>query len=357
MPDLRLFKPQGMLHEGWTAQVDDYALTCGWLFKGDALLVADVCGGLYSFDGSTGAINWQTKELHQGGLLAMAIHPEQNLFATAGQDGCLQIWSSETYEVLHAIKLGRGWVEHLTWSPDGKYLAVSMSRHAYVFGINAKEHWRSDEHSSTVSAIAWSSTTELATASYGRVTFFDINEDAVNQKLEWKGSLVSMVLSPDGDVVACGSQDNSVHFWRRSTGKDAEMTGYPGKPSQLAFDQRGQLLATGGSEQITVWSFKGDGPEGTLPGQLNVHAESISSLVFANNGPLLASGAKDGSVLVWFLDKHGDGNPLGGVFVGEKISNIGWRPDDNAIAAINASGGVNVYKFKLRSQTSAKGFS
>ena len=91
MPDLRLFKPQGMLHEGWTAQVDDYALTCGWLFKGDALLVADVCGGLYSFDGSTGSINWQTKELHQGGLLAMAIHPEQNLFATAGQDGCLQI--------------------------------------------------------------------------------------------------------------------------------------------------------------------------------------------------------------------------------------------------------------------------
>ena len=35
-------------------------------------------------------------------------------------------------------------------------------------------------------------------------------------------------IKPDGDIVACGSQDNSVHFWRRSTGMDAEMTGYPG---------------------------------------------------------------------------------------------------------------------------------
>ena len=55
-----------------------------------------------------------------------------------------------------------------------------------------------------------------------------------------------MVLSPDGGIVACGSQDNSVHFWRRSTGQDSEMFGYPGKPSALAFDDTGTLLATGG---------------------------------------------------------------------------------------------------------------
>lgn len=155
MPDLRLFKPQGMLHEGWIAQVGDYALTCGWLFNGNALLVEDVSGGLYSFDGSTVAINWQAKELHQEGLLAMTIHPYQNLFATVGQDGCLQIWSSETYEVIHTINLGCGWVEYRSWSPDGSYLAVSMSRHVYAFDINARDHWRSEEHSSAVSANAW----------------------------------------------------------------------------------------------------------------------------------------------------------------------------------------------------------
>lgn len=356
MSNLKVFKPQGMLHEGWSAQVDDYAMACGWVHNGEALLVADVTGGLYLFNGLTGQINWKINDIHQAGLLSVAIHPSKAVFATAGQNGCLTIWNSEKYDVVKSIELGGGWVEHLHWSPDGQYLAVSMSRYAYVFDIDGEEKWRSSEHTSTVSAIAWSSSSELATASYGQVTFFDVTQGAINQKLEWQGSLVSMVLSPDGDVVACGSQDNSVHFWRRSTGNDAEMTGYPGKPSQLAFDQTGIFLATGGSEQITVWSFQGDGPEGTLPGQLLLHAEPISSLSFANHGPLLASGARDGSVLVWFLDKYGDGNPLGGVFVGERISCIAWKPDDNAIATVNAGGGVGVYKFKLRTEISSQGF-
>ena len=182
--------------------------------------------------------------------------------------------------------------------------------------------------------------------------FFDIANDVVNQNLEWKGSLVSMVLSPDGDIVACGSQDKSVHFWRRSTELDAEMTGYPCKPSQLAFDQSGRFLATGGSEQITVWNFQGEGPEGTAPGQLLLHVEPVSSLNFANNSLLLASGSRDGSLLVWFLDDYGDGHPLGGVYVGDRISDIAWKPNDQAIATVNASGGINVYTFKLRESPS-----
>merc|ERR1711991_803748 len=56
---------------------------------------------------------------------------------------------------------------------------------------------------------------KLATACYGRVSFFEAASGKLSQKLEWQGSLVSMVLSPDGDIVACGSQDNTVHFWRK----------------------------------------------------------------------------------------------------------------------------------------------
>ena len=354
MPDLNVFKPQGMLHEGWTGQVDDYALTCGWIHNGDSLLVGDICGGLYLFDGFTGQIKWTKKDIHEASLLAIAIHPSKPFFATAGKDGRLIIWHSQKSDFVKTIELGRGWVEHLYWSPDGKYLAASMSRQVYVFDVDGGEIWRSSQHKSTVSAIAWSSCSEIATASYGGVTFFDVTRGSLNQKLEWQGSLISMVLSPDGDVVACGSQDNSVHFWRRSTEMDAEMTGYPGKPSQLAFDQTGAFLATGGSDQVTVWTFEGDGPEGTLPGQFGLHSEPISSLSFANYGPLLASGSRDGSVLIWFLDQCGDGDPLGGVFSGEKISSMAWSPDDNAIATVNANGGVAVYKFKLRTSISSQ---
>ena len=110
-----------------------------------------------------------------------------------------------------------------------------------MYSSTGKEIWKSEQHPSTVSALAWAKENELATACYGQVCFYDITQNKVNQKLEWRGSLVSMVISSNGDIVACGSQDNSVHFWRRSTGHDAEMTGYPGKPSNIAFDHTGKL--------------------------------------------------------------------------------------------------------------------
>ena len=346
-----------MLHESWTAQVEDYAIVCGWTLRGNALLVGDVTGGVYAFEGKLGTILWQRKEVHQGGLLAMSIHPEGDVFATGGQDGRVLIFNSKNGESIKVLELGKGWVEHLKWSPDGRFLAVAFSRHVYIFDVDGIEIWRSEEHPSTISAIQWSKVTELATTCYGRVTFFEVLSDQVNQKLEWQGSLVSMVLSPDGDIVACGSQDNSVHFWRRSTGQDAEMTGYPSKPSQLAFDHTGTVLATGGSEQITVWSFQDDGPEGTVPGQLALHNESISNLAFSHRGMILASSAKDGSVLVWLLQKDGHGQPLGGAFAGDLVSAIAWKPDDGSIAAVNSQGGISVWDFRIRTKTSPKGFS
>ena len=348
MPDLKMFAPQGMLHEGWTAQVDDYALACGWTGDGEGLLVGDVAGGLSLFSGKTGELIWTRNNIHQGGLLALAIHPKGALFATSGQDGCVLIWDSRQGEVLHSIKPGRGWVEHLAWSASGDMLAVAASKNVHIFNSDGVERWRTEEHPSTVSAISWSKPDELATSCYGQVAFYDITRQQLGQKLQWQGSLVSMELSPGGDIVACGSQDNSVHFWRRSTGLDAEMTGYSGKPSQLAFDQSGRFLATGGSEQIIVWNFQGEGPEGSLPGQLVLHPEPISTLAFANEGLILASGSRDGSVFVWLLDQNGDGNPLGGAFTGERISAVSWHPDDTAVAAVDANGGVAVWPFKIR---------
>ena len=167
---------------------------------------------------------------------------------------------------------------------------------------------------------------------------------------------MSMKLSPDGDIVACGSQDNSVHFWRRSTGQDAEMTGYPGKPSHLSFDDTGMLLATSGSERITVWSFSGNGPEGTMPGELCHHTEPISSLAFSNKGMLVASGSRDGSVVASFLKKDGNGDPVGAAFAGDLVGDIAWRPDDCALAAVNAKGVVTVWNFKVRTTSFNKGF-
>ena len=276
----------------------------------------------------------------------MAIHPGGTAFATAGQDGRVLVWDIAEGQTQQAIEVGTAWVDNLAWSPDGQWLAASCARQVRAYAADGGEAWRSDDHPSTVSAIAWSGAGELATACYGRVAFFDASTGELRQKLQWKGSLVSMALSPDGDVVACGSQDNSVHFWRRSTEQDSMMSGYAGKPSALAFDDAGTLLATGGGDSVTVWSFQGGGPEGTRPGVLELHVQPVTTLAFARRALRLASGGRDGAVVVWSLRKNGEGDPIGAAVLADVVADLYWRPDGRALAALDAGGGVTAWRIR-----------
>ena len=113
MPDIESFSPRGMFHEGWTAEVNDYAIACGWAFKGKQFIVGDVAGGLFAFEGDTGKIIWKKENIHSSGLLAMAIHPKGEIFATSGQDGKVQICNCYEGKVIKTLDLGKGWVEHL----------------------------------------------------------------------------------------------------------------------------------------------------------------------------------------------------------------------------------------------------
>ena len=335
--------PLGVLREGWSTTVADYAIAGGWSRGGELLVVADAAGGVHGLDRTSGATAWSQSGCHGDGLLALAFHPDGSRFATAGQDGRVLLWTVSG-EVTHRVDVGSGWVEHLRWSPDGAWLAVTCSREVVVLDAEGAITWRSDAHPSTVSAIAWAGPDELATACYGQVSFFQVSTGETSQTLEWRGSLVSMVLSPDGDIVACGSQDNSVHFWRRSTGQDSMMSGYPGKPSALSFDDTGSLLATSGSPSVTVWNFAGEGPEGTRPGVLELHERPITALAFAPGVKKLASGARDGMVTVWSLNNDGDGGPIGAAIVGDTIASVAWRPDGRALAALDRRGGVTVWR-------------
>ena len=47
---------------------------------------------MYAFDSQQGELLWSEQSAHEGGALAMSMHPGETLFATAGQDGKILIW-------------------------------------------------------------------------------------------------------------------------------------------------------------------------------------------------------------------------------------------------------------------------
>ena len=75
MSDIDVSTPKGVLHRGWSAEVGDYAIAGGWSLAGESLIVGDTEGGVYAFDGESGAPAWAQRGVHDGGVLSVAIHP------------------------------------------------------------------------------------------------------------------------------------------------------------------------------------------------------------------------------------------------------------------------------------------
>lgn len=331
----------GDLEDRWRAQVDEYATALVWADHGRTLFVGDAGGGVSAFAAAQGALIWSHKKAHENGVLALDVHP--NGLVSTGQDGTARLWDPQSGQARATIVADAPWVEHARWSPDGRRLALAAGRHITLHGPDGALLGRLPAQESTVSALAWTSPQELASACYGGATFWAQPQGVATQTLRWTGSLISMALSPNGQIVACGSQDNSVHFWRRKTGRDSEMTGYPARPTALAFDARGELLATGGGEAITVWSFAGGGPEGSEPGLLELHTGRITTLRFVHRGARLASGGRDGAVVVWEVDRRGQGKPMGAALLAGVVEALAWQPGDEALAAIDAGGVVALW--------------
>jgi len=194
-----------------------------------------------------------------------------------------------------------------------------------------------------VSNIAWRADgTALAATCYGGVYIWPFVADAKVRRFEWKGSLISLAWSPDAKVIACGSQDSSVHFWRLATGQDSEMSGFPFKPKALAWDSESKLLATSGDATVTVWDFRGKGPEGKRPIQLESHKSVCTRLAFSRRKCVLASGSQDSSVLLW--EPRRTAQPVRYAFLEDEVTALAWHPEHQGLLGGDASGNLRFWE-------------
>jgi WD40 repeat protein len=232
-------------------------------------------------------------------------------------------------------------VEHLAWSPTENVLASAAGKRLRLWGPTGQPLRDFTPHASTISDFKWRpQTRQLSTTAYGSLSLWDPERNEPAERFEWKGSILVHAWSPNGQFVATGDQDATVHFWFASTGQDLQMWGYPTKVRELSWDARSRYLATGGGPVVTIWDCSGQGPEGTTPVQLEGHEDNLTVVAFQHAGPLLASAGADGRVIVWQPPKST--KPLAGAQFNAEITQLAWSPDDKLLSAGTASGEVVV---------------
>jgi WD40 repeat protein len=325
----------------WQANLADHAIALEWSPDGAVLAAAAVSGPVVLFDGLTGQARHRLAG-HQLGTAAVGFSHDGLRFASCGQDGKVRLWALGTSQEQQALDGGAPWVERLVWCPVENLLATAAGRKLRLWGPHGRLVREYPEHGSTIADIRWRPRSrELASASYGCVSLWAPDRPEPLRRFEWKGSQLVLAWSPDGQYLATGDQDCTVHFWIVRAGEDLQMSGYPRKVRELAWDCGSRFLATGGGAVPCVWDCSGKGPAGTRPIQLESHEAAVSALAFQHAGALLASAGEDGLLAVWQPTKST--RPLAAAAHGSGLTCLAWAPDDQRLAVGTEAGDVVVY--------------
>ncbi len=335
---IRQKAPAGPL---WTRELGDHPVGAGFVGDGKLVVVGTGSGTVHVIDAVRGEVT-TTIAVHDAGMLALSVSPNGALAVTGGMDKRATLVDLLRGEVVHSLPADADWVDQVCFSPRGDLVAFAAGKHVRVHAIDGKHVVTLGPHASSVAGLSWSPDgTRLGVARYGGADLWNL-DGTLERELAWKSSLVSLAWQPKDRFIAAGCQDNAVHFWRLGEGKDSMMGGYPQKPKQLAWSSDGASLATGGGEEIVVWSFRGQGPEGSSPKMLRAHTKAVTTIAAAHGDQRLASGGKDGLFCVWRPQRSE--TPVLTHAMSAPVEHLAFRHDDTHVVVTDQRGRVALFK-------------
>jgi WD40 repeat protein len=274
----------------WEAHIDGHVVALAWSHSLGFIAAASADGPIALFDAKTGQLRFNLAG-HGFGTASIAWSSDGKHIASAGQDGKVRLWNPATGQQVREMPGGAAWVERVTWCPTSNLFASCAGKKLRLWNLDGEMLREYADHPSTIADIQWKRKEAiLASTAYGKLFLWSPAQQEPVGEFSWQGSMLALAWSPDCKFIAAGGQDCTVHFWELASGEDLQMSGYPRKVRELAWDATSRWLATGGAEVACVWDFSGAGPAGTTPIQLEAHKDPISCLAYqhpvaAEQGP------------------------------------------------------------------------
>ena len=265
--------------------------------------------------------------VHDGGILASA--GDGARLVTGGDDG--KVVSLDAADKANAVgqDAKHRWIDHVALGPNG---AVAWSAGKNAFARTGAGEPRSVELPSTPGGLAFAPKgVRLAIAHYNGASLWLPKTAAAPERLEWKGSHLSVSFSPDGKFLITSMQEPVLHGWRLADRKHMRMSGYSARVRSLGWSADGKWLASAGAEQLILWPFQSkDGPMGKPPRMLAPYPARAVLVSCHPREPVVAVGYADGLLLLVRIE---DGAEILAKKPGAApVTALGWRSDGAALA-------------------------
>jgi len=224
--------------------------------------------------------------VHGGGILCTT--SDGTRVVTGGDDGKIVSLNAKGEISVIATDPKRRWIDNVALHPDG---AVAWSAGKTAFVRSGRGEDKTFDMPSTVGGLAFAPKgLRVAVAHYNGVTLWFPNMAAQPEFLEWAGSHLGVVFSPDNKFLVTTMHEPALHGWRLADNRHMRMSGYPGRVRSMSWSAGGKSLATSGADAVILWPFASkDGPMGKEPAMF-APLQARATVVACHPKPGLNSG-------------------------------------------------------------------
>lgn len=240
---------------------------------------------------------------HSHGVQCVAFSADEGYFASGSASGGVALWSLATETRMRVLEGHFDAVNSIAFSRDGKLLGSASDD-------NQVQLWN------------LAGVTSNVTESLPR----SIPREPSPRLLASRRPVTSIAFSPDSQLLASGSDDNTVRLWDPDTGRLVKaLEGHTHPVRSIAFSGDGRFLATSSYKVVKLWRVE----TGALVRSLDCHSHWINCVAFSPDGELLATASTDSTIRLWYVSSalNGGVQPCLATLVPHRGSWIAIAPD------------------------------
>jgi WD40 repeat protein len=283
---------------------------------------------------------WLAKLQGQENFSTVAFRPTDKLLVTS-DNSTVRLWdiSGRRFKVMRAESL----FHNIVFSPKGQRLAAVSNGTVHLWDTEGKNLPIPQGHQGKVNQVAFSLNDQLliaTTTDDGIARLWDDKGKSLVTLSGDQGDDIRVAISPDGQHLAVGGDDGSVHLGNIKGNKQSLKLQGTQKERiyEIVFSPDGQRLAVRASNGV----WHGNTKDQQL---VKLQADSVSRLVFSPDSQHLVTAGDNGTILMWdakgqpkVMDKLAKHKP--GVW------NVAISPDGQFLVTAGSDGTTRLWSIK-----------